>query len=147
LGRDGAGEAGFMKRTELVGILTIIAGTICIVSPNSLSGWIWGGLRAFDLDIIAVVMWGIGILLGVLGLTVGVATLMKKKWAWKANFALQVVLVPLLASAVIADFSVLGRFLSLVFFPTNTVLMFAIAIAVLLLLSRPNTRAAYFDRS
>jgi hypothetical protein len=132
-----------MKRTELIGILTIIAGTIGIASPNSLSGWIWGGLRAFDVNNLHAVMWGIGILLGVLGLVFGVATIMKKKWSWKANFTLHLVLAPLLASAVIADFGITARFMSLAFFPTNTVLMFAIAVTVLILLSRPDTRAAF----
>lgn len=131
-----------MNRIKLVGVLTIIAGILGVLSPISLGGWVALTPQSTGLIILQAIFPYIGLVLSITGLVLGIATLARKKWTWKGIFVVQIVLLPLLTATVVSHLTV-GWWFNSNFFPINIVLVFAAAITLVVLLVRPKTRAEF----
>jgi hypothetical protein len=131
-----------MNLIKLIGILTIIAGILGVLSPLSSRIWIrfLPTLGSFDImirDLIPIA----GMVLSGLGIGFGVAVYLQRKWSWKANLVLQLILVSFLAASVT---SYLGLILiDARIFPTNIFVLFGITITIIILLVRPKTRSVF----
>jgi hypothetical protein len=138
------GYENSLNRIKLIGILTVIAGVIGVLSPVSTGGSLSFSPQIIELFYVVVLIPIVGMILSALGIGFGIAMLLRRNWAWKANIVLQIILIPFLTLSIVSYLRLLG--LGFNFLPINSIVVFGITIVVLLLLVRPKTRAEFTSR-
>ena len=82
------------------------------------------------------------LIMTVAGLVIGIATLRRKRWTWKANVVFQLISIPLIIGSMVASF-VTARDYDFVVVPFQNVFLLVMASVILGLLLRHKTRVNY----
>ena len=128
-----------MNRIKLIGILTIVAGVVGVISPPSIGGWVALIPQEVGIVFLYAMVGYVVFILSVIAIVFGITTLLRKMWVWKANLILQIILIPFLTATLLSALTITS-WSNFRFLPINSILVFAISITVLLLLARPKTR-------
>jgi hypothetical protein len=84
-----------------------------------------------------------GIIISIAALVIGIGTLRRKKWTWKGNIVLQLVVIPLLISTIILPFFMTRYAYDFVVVPFQNMILLVISIAIFILLVRREVRAEF----
>jgi hypothetical protein len=128
-----------------IGILTITMGVVSMLAPYAFaygpdSGG-YGYIGSMDLDTgpndIVTYFTYYSILMVVVAITLGISTLMQKKWTRKANLIFQIISIPIIVSSIVMPFAVAEASDFVIISGTRVaLLMFAFIVLALLLNSK-----------
>jgi len=103
----------------------------------------WGGYIG-TMDILEVFAFFpyFALIMTIAGLVIGIATLRRKKWTWKANVVFQLISIPLIIGSLVALFTTAQEY-DFVVVPFQNLFLLVMASVILGLLLRPKTRIDY----